>query len=63
MERISSYVENAKWVTRADAIVGTFPALLRRLTEQSKIASEDLLNQNFEQLFEQESLTLRAPLT
>ena len=62
LPQIRTHVENAKWAQRADTIIRErFPPLLRSLTAQSKVASEDLLNQDFERIFRQESEALRAP--
>lgn len=59
---ITTYVEAAK---RADRLTALAKALstgvLRPLTELSKIASEDLVNQDFERLFREECEALRAP--
>lgn len=58
---IKIFVEDAKWVNRAENVISTFSGLLRSLTAQTKIASEDLLNKNFLELFEKESIALKAP--
>lgn len=55
-------VGNARWADRAKLIVSKrFPPLKTSLTNQTKIASEDLLNSDFQRLFEQERKALRAP--
>jgi len=62
LSAIRTYVEKAKWASRADDLLRTrFRTILRNLTETSKIASEDLLNQDFEKHFKKESEALRAP--
>jgi hypothetical protein len=62
LPEITAHVENAKWSSRSTALIDKrFPGLLRSLTEQSKIASEHLLNQDFERLFLAECEMLRAP--
>ena len=62
LPEIRTHVENAKWTSRADDLLRTrLRTLLRNLTETSKIASEDLLNQDFEKHFKKESEALRAP--
>ena len=62
LSAIRTHVENAKWASRADDLLRTrLSTLLRNLTETSKIASEDLLNQDFEKHFTKESEALRAP--
>ena len=58
---IKQHVEYAKWANRAESILGTFTNLLRSLTAQTKVASEDLLNKDFQTFFEQESAALKAP--
>lgn len=59
---IRTAVENAKWAERASRIVSKrFPPLKASLTNQTKVASEDLLNTDFQRLFEQERKALRAP--
>ena len=61
LSEIKLYVENAKWSSKAETLSATFGSLLRSLTTQSKIASEDLLNKDFQSLFEQECKALKAP--
>jgi len=59
---LKNHVVNQQWAQRADTIIrDRFPPLLRSLTAQSKVASEDLLNQDFERLFREECAALRAP--
>jgi len=58
---IKTAVERAKWASRAGTIAGRLTAILRALTEQSKTASEELLNQDFDRLFQEECAQLRAP--
>ena len=60
---LRKHVEKARWAQRAETIIRErFPPLLRSLTTQSKVASEDLLNQDFERLFREECAALRAPV-
>lgn len=62
LPQIRTHVENAKWANRADDLLRTrIRSLLRSLTDTSKLASEDLLNQDFERRFKEESEALRAP--
>jgi hypothetical protein len=61
MPEIRKFVEQAKWAERARTFLSRFPALLRGLTEATKTASEELVNQNFAALFEEECDRLRAP--
>jgi hypothetical protein len=57
-----SYVSNAKQAARLDQLSRHISSNeLRQLTEQSKLASEDLVNKSFEQLFVEECEALRAP--
>ena len=59
---IRTAVENAKWAQRAKLVVTKrFPPLKTSLTNQTKVASEDLLNSDFQRLFERERKALRAP--
>lgn len=58
---IVGHVEKLKWASKADTILAGFRSLLRSLTETSKIASEKLLNEDFERLFESERKQLCAP--
>jgi hypothetical protein len=61
MPQIEKAVEQAKWVDKAKIQQRKFQGLLRSLTETSKVASEDLLNRDFERHFTEECKTLRAP--
>ncbi|REJ68861.1 MAG: hypothetical protein DWQ31_06635 [Planctomycetota bacterium] len=58
---LRTHVQNAKWVDRADGVLTRFKPLLKSLTNSSKLASEDVLNSNFELLFIEECKRLRAP--
>jgi AAA domain-containing protein len=58
---IRSFIDDSKWVSKASAILDTFRSLLRSLTEESKIASEDLINHDFQIRFTSECESLRAP--
>jgi hypothetical protein len=61
LPEVRAYVEGAQWAARAAPLVGRITSVLRALTEQSKIASKELLNEDFERLFQVECDTLRAP--
>jgi hypothetical protein len=62
LPEIRKHVEKARWAASATILTSSrFPAILRSLTEESKRASEQLLNQDFEARFSQESRALRAP--
>ncbi len=61
MPQIEKTVEQAKWVDKAKIQQRKFQGLLRSLTETSKVASEELLNRDFERHFTEECKTLRAP--
>lgn len=61
MPLIEKAVEQAKWVDKATIQQRKFQGLLRSLTETSKVASEQLLNRDFERHFTEECKALRAP--
>jgi hypothetical protein len=61
LPQIDKAVDQAKWVDKAKIQQRKFQALLRSLTETSKLASEQLLNKDFERHFTEECKTLRAP--
>jgi ABC-type transport system involved in cytochrome c biogenesis ATPase subunit len=54
-------VEDARRSDKLSKLAKKLPVLLRRVTELSKIASDQLINRNFGQLFEEECKALRAP--
>jgi hypothetical protein len=58
---IRSYAEGAAWASKLRTLLARFPGLLRSLTEASKVASEEILNRDFERVFYQECAALRAP--
>lgn len=62
LPQIESTVDQAKWVDKAKIQQRKFHALLRSLTETSKLASEELLNKDFERHFAEECKLLRAPV-
>jgi len=62
MPQIENVVEQAKWVDKAKIQQRKFQGLLRSLTETSKVASEQLLNRDFERHFVEECKVLRAPV-
>jgi AAA domain len=55
-------VEALKRASTLSTLSAKIPAILRQLTELSKTASDELINQNFEQLFKDECEALRAPI-
>ena len=61
LPEIKSFISRAQWASKATTIETRFPAITRSLTEASKIASDTLLNQNFDGFFQNECLKLRAP--
>jgi hypothetical protein len=61
LPEIRTYVEGAAWAGRLKTLLGRFQALLRSLTEESKVASETVLNRDFERVFYKECEALRAP--
>jgi energy-coupling factor transporter ATP-binding protein EcfA2 len=58
---IRKYVESAKWSSQAKTLLNRFANIGRTLTENSKLASEHLLNKDFEDTFVAECEALRAP--
>jgi hypothetical protein len=58
---IKTYVADAQWVDKARIQARRFPSILRTLTETAKAASEEALNKNFAQRFQDECKNLRAP--
>jgi ABC-type transport system involved in cytochrome c biogenesis ATPase subunit len=61
LDAILVYIDDAKWVQRATQLIKKYPQLLKALTEVSKIASDQLLNTDFENHFKEECKALRAP--
>jgi len=61
LPQIQEHVGSQKWCEKVRTILARFQALQRSLTDQSKVASEQLLNQDFQRLFEDECTALRAP--
>ncbi len=61
MPQIEKAVEQAKWVDKAKIQQRKFQGLLRSLTETSKVASEQLLNRDFERHFNEECKTSEGP--
>jgi hypothetical protein len=58
---IEARVTEAKEADRLAQLQGRFRGLLRGLTDLTKLASDQLVNQNFESLFLEECKALRAP--
>jgi hypothetical protein len=58
---IRKHVEDAAWADRLRTLLGRFQGLLTSLTTVSKLASEDVLNHDFERMFYAECSALRAP--
>lgn len=61
LPEIKAYLDKIKWISRASVISNRLPSVLRSVTEASKVASEQLLNEDFERLFIEECEALRAP--
>jgi len=61
LPEIRVYVENSAWAGKLQLLLHRFQGLLRSLTEVSKNASEEVLNQNFRRAFFEECKALRAP--
>lgn len=61
MPQIQGHVEAAQWVDRAGQVLKRIQVMSKSLTDSSKAASEQLLNQDFEARFREECRTLKAP--
>ncbi len=61
MPEIKSYVKNAKQAARLNLALRPIPNLMRSLTEVSKLASEDLVNSDFQARFKEECQALQTP--
>ena len=61
LPEIRLYVGQAAWADRLRTLLGRFQGLLRGLTDASKVASQDILNRDFERVFFEECQALRAP--
>jgi hypothetical protein len=61
ISRIREYVAATRWADRARTYLGRFKGIKKGLTETSKRASAEVLNRDFERLFETECQALRAP--
>jgi hypothetical protein len=61
LPQIEEYVGRAQWVDKAKNHAKRFQGILRTLTDTSKVASEKLLNLDFERRFQAECELLRAP--
>lgn len=60
--QVKVQVDSAKEADRLTTLGKALPAVLRAITDQAKAASEELINQSFDQLFAEESAALRAPI-
>lgn len=58
---IEVYVDRSKWVSLADGVLKRFKQAAKTLTESSKLASERLINHDFEKGFREECRCLNAP--
>lgn len=58
---IRAHVAAARWADKARSQLGRFQGIKKGLTETAKRASEEVLNRDFERLFEAECKWLRAP--
>lgn len=61
MASIRQYVADAQWSNKAGLVVKRFQGTFKSLTDASKLASEQLLNQDFEERFRENCLALKAP--
>jgi len=62
LPEVRTFVSRAKWGHRAGQVGQRFQGLFRSLTESSKQASEELLNQNFGSHFSRDCEALHAPV-
>ena len=61
LPEIRVFVENAKRATKLSQALKPMTPLLRSLTQESKLASEDLVNSDFQTRFQEECKALRTP--
>jgi len=61
LPEIRIFVQNAKQVAKLDQVLKRISSLLKSLTDVSKIASEDLINHDFQSRFKEECRALRTP--
>jgi recombinational DNA repair ATPase RecF len=61
LPEVQVYVERATWSYRLKTLLTRFQGLLKSLTDTMKVASEQVLNRDFERLFYEECRLLRAP--
>lgn len=61
LPEIRTYLERARWGSKAQALVPRFRGPLKSLTTAAKEASEGLVSQDFEKVFREECQALRAP--
>ena len=61
LPEIRVFVENAKRATKLSQVLKPLTPLLRSLTQESKLASEDLVNSDFQTRFQEECKALRTP--
>jgi DNA repair ATPase RecN len=61
LPEIRTYVDKAKRAQKLSQLATSLATTLRGLTEVSKLASEQLINHDFQTLFEYECKALRAP--
>jgi hypothetical protein len=60
LSEVTRRVEDARQADKLTTLARKFSGLLRQITELSKTASDQLINQNFEQLFTEECGALRV---
>lgn len=58
---IESYVRDAKQADRLTLLARPMPGLLRSVTSLAKSASDQMINESFDALFNEECVALRAP--
>jgi len=60
LPEVTRSIENARQADKLTTLARKFPGFLRQVTELSKTASDQLINENFEQLFTEECSALRV---
>ena len=61
LPEIRVFVENGKKAAKLDQVLKRLTPLLRSLTAKTKLASEDLVNSDFQARFQEECKSLRTP--
>jgi len=59
--QIRQHIADAQWADKAGLVIKRFQGTFKSLTDCAKVASEQLLNQDFEARFREECRALKAP--